>query len=91
MRKLKVYTWQGFRRECSNLHKQTREIVAATSQKAAAAVVGETPGRLFNLSETHHEGSVAKAMSQPGVVFWQPLDVHGPDADHWTAAVRTFD
>lgn len=84
MKKLKVYTWQDFRRECPTHHRQTREIVAATSKAAAAALVGETPRRLFNLHETAHKASVAKAMSEPGVVFWQPLDVHGAAADSWT-------
>jgi hypothetical protein len=84
---LKVYTWQGHRRECPTHHRQTREIVAATSKKAAAAAVGETPGRLFNLHETRHEGSVTKAMSQPGVVFWQSLDLHGAAADAWTTVI----
>ena len=85
---LKVYSWTGHRRECPNLHRQTTEIVAATSQKAAAATVGETPGRLFNLREVMPSNEFQtekynKALSEPGVVFWRPLDT-GRAGGEWT-------
>jgi len=81
-RKLTVYGWVGYRRECpkaANGGQQTREVVAATSQKAAARAAGEEqPRRLFNLGTTENEEEIEVAMAHPGVVFWHPLDQRGP-------------
>lgn len=82
---LKAFAWTGHRGESPG-HHQTTEIVAATSQRAAAAIVGETPARLFNLRQVpnlppYQSVLYAKAMSEPGIVFWRPLDSRGAD---WT-------
>lgn len=71
--KLKVYGWQGFRRECPGAHSQTREIVAARSQTEAARLAGTTVARMFNLSETGNPREVEIAMATPGVIFWTPI------------------
>lgn len=78
-RKLKVYGWQGYRiKECPpapNGSHSTREICAATSMAAVARAAGEDhPRRLFNLGETGNNEEIAKALAEPGVVFWHPLD-----------------
>jgi len=83
-RPLKVFAWQGLRRECPpgpNGGRFTREIVAATSKADAARKAGAfsrsgrpAPNSLFNLSETGNDLEIARAMSEPGVIFWCPLD-----------------
>ena len=77
MRRLKVYGWLGWRNECepaANGNHQTREIVAATSLKEAARIVGEKgPWALNCVCETGNPEEVTLAMSKPGTVFWQPL------------------
>lgn len=54
-RELKVYGWQGHRSACPpapNGGKQTREVVAATSQREAARCAGyDGPWQMFNLRE----------------------------------------
>ena len=85
--KLKVYGWQGHRQECPpapNGNKQTREIVAAPSIAAAARAAGYSrPRQMFNLCETGNDDDVKRAMSEPGVVFWHPLDQRLGER-HWT-------
>lgn len=77
-RPLKVYGWQGDRRECPpqrNGGHQTREICAARSQAAVARIAGERgPWALFNLTETGNAIEIAQAMSRPGVIFWRSID-----------------
>jgi hypothetical protein len=74
-KKLKVYGWIGMRRECPGHHHQTHEICAAPSMAAVARVMGvKSPRQLFNLSETGNKEDIAKALSEPYVVFWRPLD-----------------
>lgn len=76
---LKVYGWEGMRAPLSR--NQTREIVAARSKAEVARIVGEKyPSNLFNLAETGNEGEIQKAMSEPGTVFWRPLD---GERDEW--------
>ena len=88
-RRLKVYRWQSSRSECpraGNGSRQTVEILATTSKKKAAEIAGERgPWALFNLGETGNEQSIAQAMSQPGVIFWRPVDGRGD----WVAAGGT--
>lgn len=56
MRKLKVYRWQSFRRECPTNHRQTTEVVAAGSKAEVARLAGFTyPSQLFNLCETGNQ------------------------------------
>jgi len=75
---LKVYGFQSFRQDCPeapNGSRQTREIVAAKSLKAAKALAPEgTP--LSEIVETGNAREIHVAMSYPGVVFWEPLDNH---------------
>lgn len=74
-RKLKVYGWQSYRNESTDYHLQTREIVAATSMKAAAEAAGyKYAYQLNNLCETGNEGEIQQAMSKPGKVFWKSLN-----------------
>lgn len=73
-KKLKVYSWQDWRSYDGGVG-QVRACVAAPSKAAAARAVGEKdPRRLFNLGETGNEDSINKAMSEPGIVFWYPLN-----------------
>lgn len=78
MKKLKVYGWQSFRRECKpapNGSTQTREICAAHSKVEAARVAGyDRPAQMFNLCETGNAGECELAIANPGVVFWKPLN-----------------
>ncbi len=82
-RKLKVYGWIGMRWECPpapNGSRQTHEVCAAPSMAAVARIAGvKYPRELFNLSETGNEEAVAKALSEPYVIFWHPLDEHAKD------------
>jgi hypothetical protein len=72
--RLKVYGWQGCRQKAPG-SKQTYEIVAAPSKAAAARAAGYVaPRQMFNLCETGNDDDVAQALSEPGVVFWRPLD-----------------
>jgi hypothetical protein len=74
-RKLKVYGWQSFRRECTGPHRQTREIVAATSMAEVARIAGVNgPWSLFSLCETGNEREIGIAMVEPGVIFWRPIN-----------------
>lgn len=88
-KKLKVYGWQGSRRECRpapNGSTQTREICAATSWLAVEAETGpyHKPHR-DHRGETGNASEIAQAMSEPFTVFWRPLnDYRGP----WTKAQR---
>jgi len=78
--KLRVYGWQGRRSELAVARGQTREIVAATSQKAAvdaaasSGIHARTVRDLFRLSETGNEREIAQAMTEPGIVFYRPFD-----------------
>ncbi|WP_421883187.1 hypothetical protein [Methylibium sp.] len=72
---MKVYGWQGRRAECPTNHRQTREIVAAKSQAAAARAAGyDYQRQLFNFCETGNRQEIEAAMSKPGTVLWRPLD-----------------
>ena len=77
-RKLKVYSWQGWRLECPaepNGSRATREAVATTSKKKARELTSSNnPIPLREISETGNEDSVNQAMSEPGVIFWHRLD-----------------
>lgn len=54
---------------------QVQFVVAATSQKKAAALLGCTLGFLRDYgSETGNEDDLAQALSEPGVVFWREMD-----------------
>jgi hypothetical protein len=75
--KLRVYRWQSYRRECPGTHSQTEEICAAPSKAAVGRIVGTNPRVLFNLGETGNAESIMQAMSEPGVVFWQPINSRG--------------
>lgn len=82
---LKVFGWTGHRSASPKL--QTREILAATSQKAVAAALGlNNPNQVFNLVQTGNAGEITKAMSQPGTIFWRPLYSRN---DHEWVAVPT--
>jgi len=77
MRRLKVYGWQGHRYECppsANGSKQTREICAAPSIAQIMRDTGQTRADLFNICETGNDEEIAQAMSEPGTVWWAPLD-----------------
>lgn len=77
-KKLKVYGWTGWRQECPtgpNGNRQTREVVAASSKKAVREIAGkwDTPPN-SELTDTGNEDEIKQAMSEPGVVFWHPID-----------------
>lgn len=80
MRKLKVYGWTGTKN--SGIHPQSRNIIAATSIAEVLRLTG-TKRSFYNWSgsETQNPREVAKAMSKPGVMFWQPLNARD---DNWT-------
>ncbi len=68
-RPLKVYGWIGHRSG------QTREIVAAPSKAAVARIAGfNSPRQMFCLCETSNDAELAQARSNPGKVFWHPLN-----------------
>ena len=68
--KLQVYGWVSFRGRT-----QSREVVAAHSLAEVARLAGyKRPSQLFNLSPTGNGPETAAAMSEPGVIFWHPLD-----------------
>ena len=75
--KLKVYGWQGWRSEADDGHghKSTREIMAAKSF-AAVMRAHHTTSRtdFFNAGETRNEEEIQQALSNPGTVFWRPID-----------------
>jgi hypothetical protein len=77
MSKLKVYGWQGWRREAPGWHHQTREICAARSRAEVGRIVDRKPSALFNLEETGNDEELKVALAQPGVVFWRGLDEWG--------------
>ena len=68
---MKTYGWYGHRESG-----QSREIVAAKSGAAAARLAGvKRPSALFNFSETWNLAETLLAMTEPGTVFWRPIDV----------------
>lgn len=80
---LKVFGWTGQRSEARDLptaggrnhHGQTREIVAAKTQKDALEIIGMTRDQLHKVGgPTGNEEEITVARAEPGVVFWQPLD-----------------
>lgn len=79
MAKLKVYGWTGT--NFSESSRQSRNIIAATSVAEALRLSG-TKRSFYNWSggETRSPKEVAKAMSKPGVMFWQPLNARD---DNW--------
>jgi hypothetical protein len=78
---VRVYGWQGHRHDAPGNHHQTREICAALSMAAVARVAGVKYTRdLFNLCETGNAAEVAKATSEPGVIFWRGLNEFSNDA-----------
>lgn len=91
-RALKVYGWQGYRSECppqQNGGHQTREIVAATSQRDAARLAeARGPWQLFNLCETGNTTECRLAQKTPGVVFWRSIDDRSDDPSSWQPATR---
>lgn len=70
MGKLQVYGWVSFRGRT-----QSREVVAAHSLAEVARIAGyKRPSQLFNLEDTGNGPEIAAALSEPGVIFWHPLD-----------------
>lgn len=90
--KLHVYRWRGHRYECCTGNANsgtTSEVVAATSRSAARRLSYPDNTRMQpQLAEIYpavHPNDIAKAMSEPGVVFWHPYDEHG-DNKTWRRA-----
>lgn len=86
---LKVYHWIGFHRPIGgNINRrQSREVVAATSQKKAAALYSHYEGpRALDMTTTENEDDVAIAMSEPGTIFWKQLDSREKGPESWTKA-----
>ncbi len=79
--KIHVYTWEG------NLgRKGSREVVAAHSiAEALRCADVARKSALFNFAETQYSEYVAIAMTDPGAVFWRPIDAR---TDGWTRWVR---
>lgn len=79
-KQLKVYGWQGYRREMPKRYphipwvRQTREICAAPSKAAVAKIVGRPVYSLFNLNQTGNEFEIKSAMAKPGIVLWRGID-----------------
>jgi len=86
--KLKVYGWGDFRREAPGPHHQTYEITAARSMAEIYRITGKRKSAFQNLHITGNKVEIAMAMSHPGTVFWQGLNVHR-DAP-WTAVDPTI-
>lgn len=76
--RLKVYGKTGFREEAP-AHRQTREIIATTSWVLAAIAFRSSvyQARTWG-SVTGNEEELRVALAKPGVLFWRPLDHHGP-------------
>lgn len=72
--KLKVYGWQGWRREAPGQHHQTREICAARSMAEVQRITSKKRSELFNLNETGNAQELETALATPGVVLWCGLD-----------------
>jgi len=70
LNQLTVYTWRGCRPGSS----QTREICAAKSRAAVARAAGVKYVKQLDLTETGNEEDIKQALSDPGVIFWCPLD-----------------
>lgn len=72
---LKVYGWSSFRPECRSNSHQTREIIAAASRASAARSAGITlRSAIVEMVETGNDEELRRALAEPGVVFWHPLD-----------------
>lgn len=79
MSKMKVFGGAMFVRG----HRQMRAVVACTSQKAAAAVTGQTLGEIRTYwCETGNAVEVELALSQPGVIFVGSLNSARTKADY---------
>lgn len=85
-RPLKVYGWMGWRLprefqaafpDSPHRHGQTRECTAAHSKAEVMRIGGGRKSDYFNLGETGNPQAVEAALSEPGVIFWQPLDHRG--------------
>lgn len=90
MTKLKVYDWQGWRPEAPaapNGYRQTREVCAAPSMAALLRAL-KSRGRYTRKYMNDYGGVtepeeypdhefVKTAMSEPGRIFWTPLDGRG--------------
>lgn len=88
MKRLKVYGFMGYRKECppaANGNRQTREIVACTAWTTAAQLSGSSLNHIRTYGAiTGNPAEVAVAMANPGVVFWTPSHSrHGLDVV-WT-------
>lgn len=69
-RRLRVYGWIWHM-----AGKQVRCVVAATSMKAVARIVGvNDPRQVFNLGETGNVQEHEVAMREPGVAMFSDLD-----------------
>jgi hypothetical protein len=78
-RPLKVYGWQGDRRECPkapNGGHQTREFAAASSKAEVRRLAGVHAPPANEIRETGNAGEIARATAEPRVVWWRPLDDH---------------
>jgi hypothetical protein len=76
-RKLKVYSWQGWRNEIRYSQRcgcATTEVLAAPSIAAVIRITGNRRSDLFNINETGNESAISIAMSEPGVHFWRCID-----------------
>ena len=93
MKPLIVYGWLGYRIDCPpalNGSRQTREIMAARSISEVNRATGLSRNYLSNYAgETGNANEIEVAMSEPGVVFWKPLD-YRPEGG-WTRAERTLE
>lgn len=93
MKKLKVYGYRGWRCECPpapNGSKQTREIVSAKSYAEAARLFGCSVHELKTYGGvTGNSSEIELAMSQPGTVFWLPLDGRWQNKHEWRKANST--
>jgi hypothetical protein len=67
---LTVYTWRGHRCHVG----QTHEVCAAKSKAAVARAAGVKYVKQLDLTETGNEEDIKQALSDPGVIFWCPLD-----------------
>lgn len=87
--KLKVFGYLLTVAECPpapNGSRQTRAIVAAPSQKAAAEAFGVSLHEFRNYGgETGNAGEIEVATSDPGVVYWSDLDTF---PRRWTKLAR---
>lgn len=78
MSRLRVFGWLGWRTECPqapNGSRQTREIMAARSVSEILRTRGISRAEFqHNGDETGNQAEITLALSEPGRIFWRPLD-----------------